>query len=108
MGARRRRGLSIQAVRLLAVMLEDPAAEYYGFDLGRRIDVLSGTVYPLLRRLEAAGWLESRDEDVDPAEAGRPARRLYRLTDEGRSRAYEEVQRLRSALPGPRSLEGFA
>ena len=39
----------------------------------------SGTLYPLLARLEAAGWFTSEWEDVDPSEVGRPRRRLYKL-----------------------------
>jgi PadR family transcriptional regulator len=39
-----------------------------------------GTLYPVLRRMEARGWLRSR---ADPR-GGRRARRAYRLTAEGR------------------------
>ncbi len=42
--------------------------------------VSPGTLYPLLKRMEANGWLMSAAD-----EAGGPkARREYRLTDEGR------------------------
>ena len=47
----------------------------------------SGTLYPLLLRFEAAGWLTSEWEDVDPKEVGRPRKRFYRLTPTGRARA---------------------
>jgi hypothetical protein len=40
----------------------------------------SGTLYPIMLRLETAGWFVSRREAVDPAHVGRPRRRLYRLT----------------------------
>lgn len=43
----------------------------------------SGTVYPLLERLERYGLLTSRWESDDVARRG-PRRRLYRLTGEGR------------------------
>ena len=39
-----------------------------------------GTLYKALGRLEDQGLLESRWEDVDPSEVGRPRRRLYRVT----------------------------
>jgi DNA-binding PadR family transcriptional regulator len=42
--------------------------------------VSSGTLYPVLKRMEARGWLRSR---VDPA-GGPRARREYHLTREGR------------------------
>jgi hypothetical protein len=43
----------------------------------------SGTVHPILARLETVGWLESRWEEIDPRVEGRPARRYYRLTSDG-------------------------
>ncbi len=64
-------------------MLQDPSAEYYGLDLSKQAGVLTGTVYPLLQRLETLGWLESAPEPIDPASAGRPQRRLYRFTTGG-------------------------
>lgn len=94
----RRRGLSRQALELLNVLLEDPTAEYYGLELCQRADLLSGTVYPLLRRLEQRGWLASRIEDADPTDTGRPRRVLYRLTGEGRRAAESEVFAARQAL----------
>ena len=93
------RRLSAPAVKLLALMLEDPAADHDGLDLCRRAELLSGTVYPLLRRLEGVGVLESRFEDVDPSQVGRPARRLYRLVGNG-ERARAEL--LRAERPGLR------
>ncbi len=39
-----------------------------------------GTLYRALDRMEAAGLLESRWEEPSPESAGRPQRRLYRLT----------------------------
>jgi DNA-binding PadR family transcriptional regulator len=42
-------------------------------------------------RLERAGWVRSRWEDVDPVIEGRPNRRYYRLTAEGVVQARREV-----------------
>ncbi|GAA2855720.1 transcriptional regulator [Actinoplanes cyaneus] len=69
--------------RVLAVFLEDPAADRYGLDLMRVSGYPSGTLYPILTRLERAGWIEARWEQLDPAVAGRPARKYYRLTAGG-------------------------
>ncbi|MBZ4336696.1 PadR family transcriptional regulator [Corallococcus sp. AS-1-12] len=41
----------------------------------------SGTLYPLLIRLEAQGYLEA--EWQQPSEGGRPPRHAYRLTRTG-------------------------
>lgn len=72
-------------------MLEQPTGEWYGFDLIARTKIKSGTLYPILIRLEKAGWLESRLEDIDPHVAERPARRLYSLTGEGERLARAEL-----------------
>ncbi|MGA8047551.1 MAG: helix-turn-helix transcriptional regulator [Dermatophilaceae bacterium] len=46
-----------------------------------------GTVYPILERLERAGWIRSEWED-DKARPG-PRRRLYEFTAEGAAAAVE-------------------
>jgi DNA-binding PadR family transcriptional regulator len=54
----------------------------------------SGTLYPLLYRLEAFGWLDSRWESGDPTVLGRPRRRYYRITGEGAKRVQKVVREL--------------
>lgn len=56
--------------------------------------MLSGTVYPILLRLEQAGWLESEWETADPVLLSRPRRRLYRLTGLGIGRASAALDEL--------------
>jgi PadR family transcriptional regulator PadR len=90
--------MSNQTLRLLAVLLEDPTAEWYGFDLMERTGLKSGTLYPILFRLENAGWLASRSEDVEPTEVGRAPRRFYTLTGEGERAARLEVDSVGTAL----------
>jgi DNA-binding PadR family transcriptional regulator len=79
--------LSLQTLRVLEAFLEQPAGELSGADVHERTQLASGTLYPILLRLEAAGWFVSRWESVDPSSAGRPRRRLYRLTPNGLARA---------------------
>lgn len=47
-------------------------------------DVSPGTLFPLLKRLEACGWLESEVDGEGPR-----AKRTYRITEDG-----EEVLRI--------------
>ena len=69
----------------------------YGFEIMRAAHLPSGTVYPLLRRLEASGLLASRWEDADHAhEEGRPPRRYYEATPEGLAALAEARERLRA------------
>jgi PadR family transcriptional regulator PadR len=77
--------------RVLLLFLRNPAWRYYGLEISREAQVGRGTLYPLLDRLENAGWLESEWEELDPA-AGRRPRRYYTLTDSGLQQA-RQVQR---------------
>ena len=72
---------------VLSVLLSDLAAEWYGSQIGKSAGLPSGTIHPILARLERIGWLESRWEDIDPTQEGRPARRYYRLTESGAAQA---------------------
>ncbi len=65
--------------------------EFHGFALAKSLAegndrkrlIAQGTLYRALGRLEAMGVLSSRWEEPQAAEAGRPLRLLYRLTDLG-------------------------
>ena len=81
--------MSFQTLKVLEAFLENPSTELAGADVHKRSGIASGTLYPILLRLESAGWFVSRWEEVDPAVAGRPRRRLYRLTRNGLARASE-------------------
>ncbi|WP_284742152.1 PadR family transcriptional regulator [Amycolatopsis sp. RTGN1] len=64
---------------MLRELVSDPARERYGLELCAAAGLPSGTIHPILARLEKVGWLRSRWEEVDPAERGRPRRRYYSL-----------------------------
>jgi DNA-binding PadR family transcriptional regulator len=81
--------MSLQTLKVLEAFLENPANELSGADVFERCRLASGTLYPILLRLESAGWFVSRWESVDPSRAGRPRRRFYRLTATGLRRASE-------------------
>jgi PadR family transcriptional regulator PadR len=66
---------------VLAALLDARGAWSHGYELARLADVKSGTLYPLLIRLEAQGYLEA--EWQQPPEGGRPPRHAYRLTTSG-------------------------
>lgn len=65
-------------------------AEHYGLEIAKAAKLPTGTIYPILARLEEAGCLVSEWEQVDPAEEGRPRRRYYRLTAPGERFALEQ------------------
>jgi len=69
-----------------ALVLHALASGYtYGFDIIEATGLPSGTVYPLLRRLLRMRCVESRwESEAKAAKEGRPARRYYRITGDGR------------------------
>ena len=80
--------MTLQTQLVLRALLEDPARERYGLELSGSINLPSGTIYPILARLEQVGWVESSWEDPSVHEsAGRPRRRLYRMTSDGAEQA---------------------
>ena len=92
---------------VLRALLEHPARELYGLQICAKAGLPSGTIHPILARLEKADWLESRWEKADPREQGRPRRRYYRLNPDGAerarvalARATESTAALRRMRPG--------
>ena len=68
----------------------------YGFDIMDVTGLPSGTVYPILSKLEESGFLKSKWEDPRIARSEkRPARRSYEMTDDGREALAESVQQYR-------------
>ncbi|HKT01324.1 MAG TPA: helix-turn-helix transcriptional regulator [Rugosimonospora sp.] len=78
-------------VVLLQAFLADVHEQRYGFELMKITGFPSGKLYPMLAKLEAAGWLDSEMEDVDSSAVGRPPRRWYRLSERGTAAARHEV-----------------
>ncbi len=77
----RTRALSDPAKGVLAVLLQAQGEWSYGYELAKAAGVKSGTLYPLLMRLEEQGFLEA--EWQAPTATGRPPRHAYRLTTSG-------------------------
>lgn len=86
---------------LLAIraMLDEPAREMYGLEICKAAGLPSGTLHPILARLERCGWLESHWEDVEPTEGGRPRRRYYRLSPDGAERARAALAKVHIPVP---------
>lgn len=78
---RRNRPLSSIATDALLVIAGARGGWTHGYDVCRRTGIKSGTLYPLLIRLEAQGYLEA--EWQASTEPGRPPRHAYRLTPAG-------------------------
>ena len=98
--------MTIPTQLVLRALLENPAQEMYGLEICAAAGLPTGTIHPILARLENEfSWLVSRWENIRPEEAGRPRRRYYRLTKDGAERARIALARATvpvNTLPGLR------
>lgn len=93
--------ITAATVDVLVSLIEGAGAgtATWGLEIVRRSSRPPGTVYPVLERLERAGWVESRWEDDDTRSG--PRRRLYELTADGALAARRTVESFtaRAAMP---------
>jgi DNA-binding PadR family transcriptional regulator len=83
--------LTLQVQAILLRLLEDAGSPHFGLDMARAAEMPLGSIYPILARLERAGWIKSAVEDIDPEVEGRRPRRYYTLTTEGQRVAVREI-----------------
>jgi PadR family transcriptional regulator, regulatory protein PadR len=92
--------------RVLRVLTADPSARHYGYDLMKAAKLPSGTLYPMLARLQQDGLVDSQWEAQREDAGGRPPRRYYRLTAEGLRVARLELAQAASSVPPRRAGRG--
>ena len=98
--------MTIQTLAVLKALVDDPLGKRYGLEISKAAGLPTGSVYPILARLEEEGLLASDWERVNPSAAGRPRRRFYWLTSLGEQRAEEDLRRA-LALLGPRDPDPY-
>jgi PadR family transcriptional regulator len=86
------------------LMAADPDDLPWGYRICEQAGLGSGTVYPVLERLERAGWIAGRWEIGQPTD--RPRRRFYALTGTGQQEytaalAARRTRRWQLARPRP-------
>jgi DNA-binding PadR family transcriptional regulator len=99
---------SKQTLSLLSALAAKPSQWHYGYALSRETELMSGTLYPILMRLEERGWLETQWEtpqELAEARGGRPPRHMYRLTASGRACATEALNAARSTAKSHGALK---
>ena len=92
--------MTAPTLKVLGVFLSSAREELTGVEIGRVTKLASGTLYPILFRLEGAGWLESRWETDIPQTLGRPRRRFYRMSPLGARNAQAAFKDLQPAFWG--------
>lgn len=79
----------------MAALLEQTRIWQHGYALSKATGLQSGTLYPILARLEDRGYLESKW--LEPTHAGRPPRHVFRLTPSGVAHAREVTSERKDA-----------
>jgi DNA-binding PadR family transcriptional regulator len=93
-----RRPLTLSTATVLSAV---SAGHHHGFDVMDATGLASGTVYPILRRLERDGLLKARWEEARLAQAEqRPPRRYYEVTASGQTTLEEALRRYRALARG--------
>jgi PadR family transcriptional regulator PadR len=94
--------ITVPVLRVLQAFLATGGGEtLYGLQLMDQTGLKSGTLYPVLARLEEARWVTSSWEDADPRDAGRPRRRYYELTGLGQRAGVAALDEMSQVLtPG--------
>ena len=87
--------LSEQTLQVISAFMDNPGSELSGADIAKHAGLASGTLYPILARLEQYGWVKGYWEIGDPAQLGRPRRRFYSLTPVGAKNVREVSTKLR-------------
>lgn len=92
---------------LLAVLraLRGLRAQRHGFAIAKNAGSRPSSVYPVLDRLERAGWITA--EWVPSPFEGRPPRRVYSLTEHGERRADALLAARGTQLPPGRPDERY-
>ena len=71
---------SMQTLKVLAAMLDDQSGQHFGYELMKQTQLLSGSIYPILARLE-----KMSKEISDGPNSERPKAGLRRARDSGLS-----------------------
>ncbi|MDJ0343345.1 helix-turn-helix transcriptional regulator [Streptomyces sp. H10-C2] len=100
--------LTPATAKVLKELLDDIQTRHYGREIMQATGLKSGSLYPILARLERQGVIKSEKEEIDASEMGRPARRYYKVTGEGARAArlalaeLHEITRVTEKGPGLR------
>lgn len=68
---------------VLDALAANPDTELYGLEIFERTGLLPGTTYPILLRLQWAGWVHARWDSEQTGDNTMPRRRYYQVTSRG-------------------------
>lgn len=95
--------MTAQTIAVLQALLTEPDNPRYGLSLARETGLKTGTLHPILARLQQAGWVSSFwEQPAEHEDQGRPRRRYYRLTSAGERAARRAVAQATTPSPAAR------
>lgn len=101
--ARRNRRLSNETAGVLEIFRSDPGRTLFGLEVIRLAGIASGSLYPILHRLEERGLLKSSWEPLEDAIAAkRRPRRMYSFNAAAAELAEELLDERRAPAKRPR------
>jgi PadR family transcriptional regulator, regulatory protein PadR len=89
--------LTYTSVLVAKELLKNPYARHWGTEVRKATGINSGTLYPMLARMRAEGWLKDSVGQEDTGQGG-PPRRYYVLTDSGILALHEHVRQWESRM----------
>lgn len=96
--------VTLPMCQILALLLEQPRADWYGLEIAERTGLGSGVVAEVLYRFELWDWVMSRwEDDAEARSEHRARRRYYQMNSMGISAAR---QVLKAKFPGATFPEG--
>jgi PadR family transcriptional regulator PadR len=99
--------MTLQTQIILELFLHDPERELYGLQICEEAGLATGTIHPILARLERVGWLKSRWEQIDPRVEGRRPRRYYEINPNSIAKIQAALARAQQKAPALRLRPGF-
>jgi len=100
--------MTTSTLNVLSAFVEAQPRPLAGADFVNRMRIFSGTLYPILYRLEKVGWIKGTWETDDPKKLGRPRRKYYHLTALGERLAVSALSEHMAATQGVRTRPSFA
>jgi len=78
--------VTLNGLRVLRLFNKNKNRWLAGSEISEVLNLVNGTLYPLLKRFEGAGLLQGKWEKGNPRNLKRPLKRFYRITDLGAKR----------------------
>jgi DNA-binding PadR family transcriptional regulator len=89
--------VTIAVAQVLRVLITDADKPFYGYALMTTTGFSSGKLYPILKRLFDAGWIEAV-QNADGNRPGSPPRRSFALTPSGAVAARQALADIHQTL----------